>query len=226
MKLAAGALVSLCACAPTSLAPSIIRYEPLDATEPEHRLGLRSGPRLSASIVKQQSGTLDPEVGTLGPPEVGLSLEYQRTQPFAGGFAAHLGVQAEIFYAVPLPGLGLMAGLSYRKQIGNVSIAPALAVHGATDFGIATATVSGSFVGGDFGLSISAAESDVARIGVTPFVSVWQSFQGGTSQTVFFPGAMVFARFRSVELLAGFGRVYTGGAAWNVPLLGVRAGGN
>jgi hypothetical protein len=224
-SLAALSLLCLAACAPTSLAPSIIRYEPLDPNEPEHRLGLRTGPRLSSSLARLEAGTLDRDVGTVAPPEVGLALEYQRTQPFTSGLAVHLGVQAEIFYALPLPGLGVMAGLSWRKQLGSASIAPAIAVRGATDFGIATVTVPGSFIGGDVGVSISAAESDTARIGVTPFFSVWQSLRGSMA-TVLFTGAMVFARFRMVELLAGFGRMYTGGAAWNVPLFGVRLGGN
>lgn len=212
-------------CAPTSIAPSIIRYEPLDPDEPEHRLGLRAGPRLASALARRDSGRLDFEVGTPTPPELGVAVEYQRTQPLGRGLAAHLGVQAELFYGLPLPGIGLMAGLSWRKQLGSVSIAPALALRGATDFGIATATVSGSFAGGDVGVSFSLAESDVARLGLTPFFSIWQSFRG-TMDTVFFTGGMLFARFRSVELLMGFGRLYTGNVAWNVPLLGVRAGGN
>lgn len=227
MRFAAGALalVLLGACAPTSLAPSIIRYEPLDPDEPENRLSMRSGPRLASALTSLAAGTVDTEVGTAAPPELGVALEYQRTQPLGRGFAFHAGVQAELFYFLPSPGIGLMGGISWRKQLGTVSIAPALAFRGATDFGIATSTPSGSFVSADFGLSISAAEGDTARLGITPFLSVVQSFRA-TMDTVFFVGAMVFARFRSIELLVGFGRVYTRGAAWNVPLLGVRAGGN
>ena len=51
------------------------------------------------------------------------------------------------------------------------------------------------------------------------YTSLWHN-------NVFFAGAMLFARFRSFELLVGFGRISTGGVAWSVPLLGVRAGGN
>ncbi len=226
MRLAAGGLaLVLGACAPTSLAPSIIRYEPLNAEEPEHRLSIRSGPRLASALTSLSASTLDTEVGTPTPPELGVALEYQRTQPVGQGFALHAGVQAELFYFLPSPGLGLMGGISWRKQFGTVSIAPAIALRGASDFGISTATPSGSFISGDLGLSISAAEGDTARLGVTPFLSVVQSFRA-TMDTVFFVGAMLFARFRSFELLVGFGRIYTGGVAWNVPLLGVRAGGN
>jgi hypothetical protein len=157
---------------------------------------------------------------------LGVALEFQRTQPLIGGLAAHFGAQAEVLYALPFPGIGLMAGLSYRHQIGSFSIAPAIAARGATDFGIAVATLEGSYVGGDLSVTISAKEGDTARLGITPFLSVNESFRSGVQDFVLFAGGTLFARFQSVELLVGFGRVFSGGAAWNVPLLGIRAGAN
>jgi len=215
-------------CAPTTLAPSILRAEPLNPSEPENRFGIRTGPRLGPSISKLKDGTLDEEVGTPIPPELGVALEYSRAQPLWRGLSAHLAVQCEVMYAIPFPGLSASGGLSYRWQFGPVSIAPALAGRAGTDFGISVATTPGSFFGGDFGVSISAAEGDVARLGITPFVSAWRSFDPRTRvlDTGFFPGAMLFARFRSYELLVGFGRMFVGGHSWNVPLIGVRYGGN
>ncbi len=226
LRAAVALTAALGACAPTSLAPSIIRYEPLDPSEPENRLGIRSGPRLAQSLTTSKSGLLDPEVGTPLPPELGVSIEYQRTQALVGALAFHLGAQCELLYALPFPGIGLMAGLSYRHQVGSFSIAPAVAVRGATDFGISVATAAGSYFGGDVSVTLSAAEGATARLGLTPFLSIWESVRSGTTDLVLFPGAMVFVRFQSVELLVGFGRVFTGGTAWNVPLLGIRAGGN
>lgn len=219
-------VVVLGACAPTSLAPSIIRYEPLNPDEPENRLGLRAGPRLAEGLTLAKSGQLDPDIGTPVPPQLGVALEFQRTQTLVGNLAAHFGAQCEVLYALPFPGIGLMAGLSYRHQIGTVSIAPAIAVRGATDFGVAVATVEGSYVGGDLSVTLSAKEGDTARLGVTPFLSINESFRSGVQDFVIFAGGMLFARFQSVELLVGFGRVFSGGTAWNVPLLGVRAGAN
>lgn len=213
-------------CASTSLAPSIIRYEPLNPEEPEVRLGVRTGPRLASSLAALQARTLDAEVGTPVPPELGVSLEYQRTQPLKGGLALHLGAQAELFYFLPAPAIGVMAGLSYRYQIGTVSIAPSIAARGSTDFGVSFVTVKGSAVGGDLAVTLSATEGGTARLGITPFFSAWAAFNGENPVPALFAGAMLLARFHSVELLMGFGRVFSAGTAWNVPLLGVRAGGN
>lgn len=220
-------LLALAGCAPTSLAPSIIRYEPIDPTVGENRLGIRTGPRLGPSLTQLDARNLDKEVGTPLPPELGVALEYVRLQPLTDNLAVHLGVQAELMYAIPFPGLSAMAGLSYRWQFGNVSIAPSISGRAGTDFGTTIATTPGSFVGGDLGVSLSASEGETARLGVTPFIGLWQGFRPGVaSRTVFFPGVMVFVRFGLFELMAGFGRVLVGNDAWNVPLLGVRIGGN
>ncbi|MFT3708476.1 MAG: hypothetical protein QM817_12560 [Archangium sp.] len=219
----------LSACAPTSLAPSLIRYEPLDPEVGENRLGLRTGPRLSSALSKLAAGTLDEDIGTPAPPELGVALEYTRLQPLIGNFAFHLGVQAEIFYAIPFPALGAFAGLSHRWQFGSVSIAPAITLRAGSDFGAALITSpAASTWGGDVGLSLSITESDVARIGVTPFFALWQSYSPSISRltTAAFAGAMLFVRFTQFEILIGLGRVFANNAGWNVPLLGVRTGGN
>ena len=91
---------------------------------------------------------------------------------------------------------------------------------------VAVATAEGSYLGGELSVTLSAKEGDTARPGLTPFLSINESFRGGVQDFVNFAGGMVFARFQAVELLVGVGRVFSGGTAWNVPLLGVRAGAN
>jgi hypothetical protein len=76
------------------------------------------------------------------------------------------------------------------------------------------------------GVTFSATEGDTARLGITPFLSAWAAFNEADTVPVVFAGAMVFMRFLSVELLVGYGRVFTETTAWNVPLLGLRAGAN
>lgn len=216
-------------CAPTSLAPTVIRYEPIDPEVGENRLGLRTGPRLSAAIAKLQTGTLDEDIGTPAPPELGLGIEYVRLQPLIGGLAVHLGVQAEIFYAIPFPGLSVFAGLSHRWEFGAISVAPALGLRAGTDFGtVVLAGPPASTWGGDVGVSISLTEGETARIGVTPFFALWQSYSPSSSglTTAAFAGAVLFVRFTQFELIVGVGRVFAKNAGWNVPLVGVRTGGN
>lgn len=222
-------LVLLTSCAPTSLAPTVIRYEPLDPSIGENRLGLRTGPRLSTALATLQNGTLDEDIGTPAPPEMGVGIEYVRLQPLIGNFAAHVGVQAEIFYAIPFPALSAFAGLSHRWQFGRVSIAPALGLRAGTDFG--TTAVSGppaSTWGGDVGLSLSITEGETARLGLTPFFALWQTYSPTASglTTAVFAGAIFFMRFTQFELIVGLGRVFANNAGWNVPLLGVRTGAN
>jgi hypothetical protein len=219
----------LLSCAPTSVAPSLIRYEPLDPELGENRLGLRTGPRLSSALSKLAAGTLDEDIGTPAPPELGVALEYVRLQPLVGNFALHVGVQAEIFYAIPFPALGAFGGVSHRWQFGNVSIAPAITLRAGSDFGAAIITSpAASTWGGDVGVSFSLTEGETARIGVTPFFALWQSYSPAISRltTAAFAGAMLFVRFTQFEILIGLGRVFANNAGWNVPLLGVRTGGN
>ncbi|MBL8916572.1 MAG: hypothetical protein JNM17_38080 [Archangium sp.] len=223
------ALLALSACAPTSLAPTVIRYEPLEPSVGENRLGLRTGPRLSSAIARVEGGTLDDDIGTPAPPELGLGLEYVRLQPLIGNFAVHFGVQAEFFYAIPFPALGAFAGLSHRWQIGVLSIAPGLGLRAGTDFGTITAAgPPASTWGGDVSVSISLAEGETARIGVSPFFALWQTYSPTASglNTAAFAGAVLFVRFTQFELIVGLGRVFAKNTGWNVPLIGVRTGGN
>jgi hypothetical protein len=222
-------LVVLAGCAPTSVAPSVIRYEPLDPEVGENRLGLRSGPRLSSALNRVDAMTLDDAIGTPAPPELGVALEFVRLQPLIGNFAVHLGVQAEFLFAIPFPGVGAFGGVSHRWQFGALSIAPAVTLRAATDFGAGLITApSASTWGGDVGVSFSLAEGETARVGVTPFFALWQSYSPsiGRLATAAFAGALLFVRFTQFELLLGLGRVFANGVGWNVPLVGVRTGGN
>ena len=93
------------------------------------------------SLQKLDAMTLDGELGTPVPPEMGVAVEYVGLQPISGNFAAHFGVQSELLYAIPFPGLSALAGGSLGWQLGSFSVAPALSVRGRTDFGVSVANV-------------------------------------------------------------------------------------
>ena len=216
----------LSGCAPTLLAPSIIRYQPFDAETSDNRLSVRSGPRLATNLNSLAGGSLDTDEGATLPPELGVAMEYQRMFLVGpDGVALHLGAQAELLAILPAPGLGLMAGLSWRGQLGAVSIAPAVAIRGSTNFGLGVITIPGSQLGADACVTLALAEGKTARLGVTPFFSLTRVF-GPSNDTAAFTGALLFVRFLSFEVQMGVGRVFSAGAAWNVPLLGVRMGGS
>lgn len=228
MRVALLALL-LAACAPTALAPSIIRYEPVDPAKGEVRFGVRTGPRLGNAITTRASGAFNGEADSFVPPNLGIAYDFAYTLPITRGFAVHFGAQGEVLYTIPLPAFGAMVGVSYRFQLGRVSIAPALGARGATDFMIGTLATRSSIVSGDASLTISGSDGELTRFGLAPFASVQHTFMptARSEATTIFVGGLFFAHWKEVELFAGAGRVITtAGDHWNVPLIGVRGGGN
>ncbi|MCC6334094.1 MAG: hypothetical protein IT380_08920 [Myxococcales bacterium] len=215
----------LAACAPTSVAPSIIRLQPPRDRDSEFQLGVRTGPRLTAVIQSESAGSFNPAVGGTLPPELGAAYELDYTRVVWRQLAVHGGVQAEFFGGLPLPALGLAAGVSYRWQAGIFSIAPAIAGRGATSFAVDLVGGKGHILSADLSLTVSAAGSDRARIGLVPFASLQRTF--GPDVTNLFFGGLVVVRFETVEVFGGVGRAWLApsGPAWNVPLVGVRVGG-
>lgn len=220
---AAGLVLTLCSgCAATTLAPGIVRLAPVEPTKGESYLGVRTGPRIGTAVETQR---LQADLGFQEPPELGSAFELQIARPLIGGLSVHLGAQGEVFFGLPAPAFGAMAGLSWFTRAGPLGVAPAFSVRGATDFGLSAVMPPGSMVGADVSVSISLAEGETAQLGLTPFASVQRSF-GAIEVSSLLAGALVTARFLAVELQLGLGRVFTGTQAWNVPMLGIRTGGN
>lgn len=214
---------ALVGCAPTSVAPSIIRLPPTHLGESEFQFGVRTGPRIASVNQARSSGGFDghSESDVISATGVGYELDYTRL--VWRRLALHAGVQAECLGGLPMLGLGLSVGVSYRWQLGWLSIAPAAAARGSTDFGITT--IGGgpaSHVSGDAALTLSVGADDFSRLGLVPFFGVQQTFQAQDTTSFLFGGLLV-VRFRSLELFGGLGRSFIpGGPSWNVPLLGVR----
>jgi len=205
------------------VAPSIIRLAPTHFDESEFQFGVRTGPRISAVNQAQTSGGFDEQKDGSTLPALSVAYELDYTRVVWRRLALHAGVQAECLGGLPMVGLGLSVGVSYRWELGRLSFAPSLAARGATDFGLLTnGGGPASFVSGDAAFTVSAAGGDLSRLGLAPFVSVQQTFQTQGTTSLFFGGLLV-VRFRSVELFGGLGRGYIpGGPAWNVPLVGLR----
>ncbi len=224
-----GALCS--GCPATTLAPSIIHFAPVRPDRTEFQIGVRSGPRMAAAYGARTRGTWAGDEDPFSPFNWGLAWDAAVTFPFKSGLALHLGGQVEFAYPLPLPGIGAFAGLSYLAQRGRFSIAPSLAVRGATDFGIGTLTsaatggVPGSAVSADLGVTFAARAHDDVRFGLVPFVSVAKPFSRIEVPVTFYAGALLAVRVARMEFTLGFGRVITtDGVAFTVPLVGVRAG--
>jgi hypothetical protein len=160
------------------------------------------------------------------PPGLGAAYGLDDTHIVWRGLAVHAAIQAEFFGGLPLPSLGLGAGLSYRFQAGRISVAPAVAGRAATSFGLALIGGSGHLVSADFSLTLSAAGTDRARLGLVPFANVQHAL--GPDVTSGLVGALVVVRFGVVELFGGIGRAWMApaGPAWNVPLVGLRVSGS
>ncbi|GMU63598.1 MAG: hypothetical protein AMXMBFR34_53610 [Myxococcaceae bacterium] len=216
----------LAACAPTSVAPSIIRLQPPRDRDSEFQFGVRTGPRLTAVTQSENAGGFNPAVGGTMPPELGAAYELDYTHVVWRQLAVHGGVQAEFFGGLPLPALGVAAGVSYRWQAGVFSIAPAIAGRGATSFGFDLVGGAGHILSADLSLTLSAAGSDRARVGLVPFASVQHTLGPNVTSVLF--GALVVMRFEAVEVFGGVGRAWISpaGPSWNVPLVGVRVGGS
>jgi hypothetical protein len=207
------------------VAPSIIRLPPTHLDESEFQFGLRTGPRIASVTQARSSGSFDGQSESDVLTASGVAYEFDYTRLVWRRLAIHAGVQTECLGGLPMPGLGLSVGVSYRWQLGRLSIAPAAAARGSTDFGIST--IGGgpaSHVSGDAALTLAVGGDDLSRIGLVPFIGVQRTFQARDTTSLLF-GGLFAVRFRAVELFVGLGRgVIPGGPSWNVPLLGVRFG--
>jgi hypothetical protein len=213
-------------CAPTSIAPSVIR---LEAPEPEatsFRLGLRSGPRVPLAEASIRAGAFRGDNDSFHVPEWSAAYDFALTLPLGRGVGFHAGVQAEFFYPIPMAALGGWVGFSWLFRVGPLAFAPAIAARGASDFGLVSVGGPANLFAGDAAVTISYRVEDRVWIGIIPFAS--QGFAGQALDTQYwFAGGCLMGRVGKVEILGGWGRVWVAsGPSWNVPLIGIRAGDN
>jgi hypothetical protein len=226
-------LLGLTGCAPTTLSPMAVRLVPLETGEPTARIGLRTGPRLSVPLSRPEEFRGDEAPFSF--PQLGLAYELELLTPLGGQAALHLGVQGEIGCAryltcpMPVPGYGVSAGLSHYVGNGVFSVAPAVVLRGATDFGLFSEGGPGSILGVEASATFALHEGHTA-VGLVPFCGVHRVIGAGRDTTALFFGAVIAGHFSlggddSLEVTAGVGRAeLRGGPRWTVPLLGVRGG--
>jgi len=227
-------LALLAGCAPTSLAPSIIRLPPYDAGKREVRLGVRSGPRLSAAISNMDRGLFNGDGGDLDVPNWSLAYDLSFTWPMNDVLALHAGGEGEFYYPIPVPAVGGWGGVSALWRKGRFGFAPALAVRLNTTLGLAPAPFfnanspgTGELVSADASCTLSAVGDELSRVALSPFVSVSYLPGHATPGPVWYVGGVFVFRVKKAEVLGGVARVILpDGRNWNVPLVGLRAGEN
>lgn len=217
-----------CACAPTALAPSVIRLgrPPLAVNEEpktELRFGLRSSPRIATAEAQLGTSSFAGTDDAFHSPPWSIAWDFQVGVPLNRVLQLHAGLGTEVLYGIPFPALSLMLGVSALWNVGPLGIAPALSVRGGTDFGLAFTGPSGSIVAFDFSPTLSGTGDSATWLGLTPFVQGGWSFSARTDVRWLFAGAVVAMKFNRLELSAGFGRAFfPDGRAWTVPLVGLR----
>lgn len=231
----AAALAALAGCAPTAMGPMVMRLGPGAPDTNLAQLGVRTGPRLSAPLAGNEPFISDSERfrgddASFSTQQWGMALDAAVTWPLSERLHLHTGLQGEFFLPLPIPGYGLYAGASYYVGSERLGLAPAVALRGATDFGLGTRGGPGSMFGAEASCAFTLQPEENVSLGVVPFFA-WHTLgsRDATDTSVYY-GGVVAARFTwgwldKVELSGGFGRVKTGsGASWNVPILGVRGG--
>lgn len=212
----------LASCAPTLVAPSILR---LPAVDQPQALGLsltaRLGPRVPTTLAAIRSNRFNPQTDSWRVPELGVAYDLSLQKPLAAGVSLHVGVQGEFFYPLPFPGYGVTLGISKLIRGAHWSVAPSLATRAATDFGLRGLGGPGSFVAVDGAITLALLDGENAALGVAPFVSGVFSF-GATRDFVGVVGALGFARYRGWLLQGGAARaLLADGTQWTVPMLGL-----
>ena len=227
-----GVLGVLAGCTPTTAGPMVMRMGPGLPDERFYQVGFRTGPRLSAPQLSDR-GEQDPFQGDAKPlrsEQWGISYDAALTVPLAERLSLHAGLQGE-FFLVPVPAYGLYTGLSYYVGSQQLGLAPAIAVRGASDFGLGDTDSTSSLFGVEGTCAFTVQPEAGMSLGIVPFLGVHQSLVNpGSQETAVYYGAVVAAQISlgegksKLELSGGYGRAHTGGASWNVPVAGVRGG--
>lgn len=238
MRLAPGVLSAVLAvlagCAPTTLSPMGVRLVPGNPGQVTTHAGMRTGPRLSVPLQAPEEfrGNRAP----FSSPQWAVAYDANLLVPLGGGTGLHVGFQGEVgcdeieaTCPVPVPGYGLSMGLSHYFQLGDVSLAPAVMLRGATDFGLATVGGPGSVVGAEASLSLGLRMDDTV-LGVVPFLGVHRLVISDRNASATYGGLALAGHFELgdgmfIELSAGAGRVDMRGVEpWWAPIFGIRGG--
>lgn len=235
LLLLATALGALAGCAPTAMGPMVMRLGPGSPDKKFGQVGVRTGPRLSAPNAGSQPFIADGsrfrgDDASFSTQQWGMVLDAALTWPLTERLQLHTGLQGEAFLPVPIPGYGLYAGASYYVGSERLGLGPAVALRGASDFGLNTRGGPGSMFGAEASCALSIQPEKNVSLGLVPFFSWNATVSHGQTDTAVYYGGVVAARFSwgwvdSVELSGGFGRAKIHeGASWNVPIMGVRGG--
>ena len=219
---------AIAGCAPTALAPTILRLDAPEPHERQLRLGLRTGPRPSAAIPSFEAQARAPASAPFEPPELGAAFEVTNGFPLGDtDTMLHVVAQAELFPPLPAPAVGLGAGLSHLFRAGRFAFAPGVSVRGSSDFGLKT-SVGGpaTVVSGDVSLTASVRVEDWLQVGFTPFFAAsWVA--PPMDRTLLQAGGVAVIRLWRFELLGGLSHAFlANGEGWDVPLVGLRVGDN
>ncbi len=230
------AVVAGTGCAPTAMGPMVMRMGPGRPDQNVMQLGMRSGPRLSAPVVGSQpnlpSGDrFRGDESSFFPQQWGMAFDAALTIPLSERLHLHTGMQGEMFLPVPLPAYGLYAGASYYVGSEQWGLAPAMAVRGASDFGLVNSRGGpGSFFGAEVSCALTMQPEKNVSLGLVPFASWHSVVAGGRTEQALYYGGVVAARvswggLNDLEVSGGFGRAKVGkGVSWNVPIMGARGG--
>lgn len=216
-------------CAPTTMSPAILRTGAGDPTRVRTTLGMQTGPRLSAPYSGTSGLPFMGDANSFAIPQFSFAYDLDFEKAITREFSAHFGAQGEFYYPLPLPGYGLYGGMSYRQGWGSFSIAPALSLSGATDFGIGFLGGPGTIAGLEVSTHLAYQTEDGVLLGVAPFAGVHRVFATGADQPSFFTGFVLVLHLErptgAVQAVGGFGRVFTPDQpSWNVPIAGFRGG--
>lgn len=227
-------LAGLAGCAPTTLSPMGLRMVPGAPDHVTKRLGLRTGPRLSVPLQAPEDfrGNRAP----FSSPQWSVAYDVDLLVPLGGGTGLDVGFQGELGCGeveltcpIPVPGYGLSMGLSHYLQFGDMSVAPAVMLRGATDFGIGVEGGPGSVVSVEASASLGL-HLDDAVVGVVPFFGVHRLVISERSESATYGGLALVGHFelgegQFIELTSGAGLVRMRGVPpWWVPIFGIRGG--
>ncbi len=187
--------------------------------------GIRTGPRVADDERALTAGTLQSDRPLIMPPELGVAFDFAASLPLGDALRLHLLAQAEVFFGLPLPAIGLGVGLSYRQQFGLLHLIPALSLRGGTDFGLSPfSTPTSRFsLTPEASLFIGTCDSTTA-FGLIPFAALSNQLGGTSDRTFFMWGAVGAVRSGRFTFTAGFARVRLTAGDISVPLLGLQVG--
>src|SRR5687767_9983292 len=121
------ALLGAAGCAPSTLAPTIIRVSPGDPTKTSGMIGVRTGPRISVPLAATNSfsgARFHGDSNSFSPPQLSVAYDLGLVKPINASTALHAGAQGEFYYPFPLPGYGVYGGVSHVFRVGNLIITP------------------------------------------------------------------------------------------------------